>query len=226
MTDVNSWSQTAASNNSAPPNGFPEGQSPASLNDCGRELMAALARWHAHMSPTVTSGGAANVQTLTYAVAPTALVAGDTFCFIAGFTNTADVTLNVNALGAKAVLGNDGNVLTGREIQSGQKIEVWYDGVSFRLFPMNRQTLTANNGILRLPGGLLLQWGQTTFTATNTVAVTFALAFGAIFQVQTVLGQAAGGSVVAAPGSVTTTGFSFNLSAISTAGGYWLALGI
>lgn len=43
MSSVESWSTTAASNNSAPPNGFPEGQTPASLNDSAREVMAAVA---------------------------------------------------------------------------------------------------------------------------------------------------------------------------------------
>ena len=43
MSSVESWSTTAASNSSAPPDGFPEGQTPASLNNSCRELMAALA---------------------------------------------------------------------------------------------------------------------------------------------------------------------------------------
>lgn len=43
MSSVESWSTTAASNNSAPPDGFPENQTPASLNDCARTLMASLA---------------------------------------------------------------------------------------------------------------------------------------------------------------------------------------
>jgi microcystin-dependent protein len=43
MSSVESWSSTAASNNLAPPNGFPEGQTPASLNNSARELMASLA---------------------------------------------------------------------------------------------------------------------------------------------------------------------------------------
>lgn len=42
MSAVESWSTTAASNNSAPPDGFPEGQTPASLNNSAREVMAAV----------------------------------------------------------------------------------------------------------------------------------------------------------------------------------------
>lgn len=43
MSSVESWSTTAASNTSSPPDGFPEGQTPASLNNSCRELMAAHA---------------------------------------------------------------------------------------------------------------------------------------------------------------------------------------
>lgn len=35
------WSTTAASNTSAPPNGWPEGMTIANVNNCGREMMAA-----------------------------------------------------------------------------------------------------------------------------------------------------------------------------------------
>jgi hypothetical protein len=40
---VETYSTTAGSNNAAPPNGFPEGQTPASLNDGIREIMAQIA---------------------------------------------------------------------------------------------------------------------------------------------------------------------------------------
>lgn len=42
MSSVESWSSTAANNNSASPNGFPEGMSPAGLNDSSREVMASV----------------------------------------------------------------------------------------------------------------------------------------------------------------------------------------
>ena len=37
---IRSWSTTASSNNAAPPNGWPEGQSPGSVNNVGRQMMA------------------------------------------------------------------------------------------------------------------------------------------------------------------------------------------
>lgn len=43
MSAVETWSTNAANNNAAPPDGFPENQTPASLNNSAREVMAAVA---------------------------------------------------------------------------------------------------------------------------------------------------------------------------------------
>ncbi len=42
MSKVGSWNTTAANNNSAPPDGWPEGQAPSTVNDCAREMMAQI----------------------------------------------------------------------------------------------------------------------------------------------------------------------------------------
>lgn len=36
------WSTTAGSNNNTPPDGWPEGQAPSTVNDCAREMMASI----------------------------------------------------------------------------------------------------------------------------------------------------------------------------------------
>lgn len=36
------WSTTAASNSATPPDGWPEGQAPSTVNDCAREMMASI----------------------------------------------------------------------------------------------------------------------------------------------------------------------------------------
>jgi|GEM_PF-6267589 len=46
MSDIKDWSQTAAGNNAAPPDGWPEGMAPSNVNNCARENMAAIARWY------------------------------------------------------------------------------------------------------------------------------------------------------------------------------------
>lgn len=59
---VGLWSTTPGSNNSTPPDGWPEGQAPSTVNDCAREMMAAVrtyaqgAEFFDHgMSPTFVS---------------------------------------------------------------------------------------------------------------------------------------------------------------------------
>lgn len=42
MSKLGSWSTTAGSNNSTPPDGWPEGQAPSTVNDCAREMMASI----------------------------------------------------------------------------------------------------------------------------------------------------------------------------------------
>lgn len=42
MSKVGSWSTTAGSNNATPPDGWPEGQAPSTVNDCAREMMAQI----------------------------------------------------------------------------------------------------------------------------------------------------------------------------------------
>lgn len=47
MTDkLKGYSTTPASNNSAAPNGWPEGMAPSDVNNCAREMMARLAEWY------------------------------------------------------------------------------------------------------------------------------------------------------------------------------------
>ena len=43
---IKDWSTTAASNNSAPPDGFPENMAPSAVNDAARETMAQVRTWY------------------------------------------------------------------------------------------------------------------------------------------------------------------------------------
>ena len=46
MSDIKTWSASAANNNAASPNGFPEGMAPSGVNDAAREVMAGVRRWY------------------------------------------------------------------------------------------------------------------------------------------------------------------------------------
>jgi hypothetical protein len=134
MSDIESatYSEAAGGNNAASPNGAPEVMAPSGVNDTIREIMAAIKRDWNRSHPTVTSGGAANAQTLTYAAAPAGYFQGQRFCFIAGFANTGAATLNVNGIGAKNIF-MDGVALVGGEIVAGSVVEMVYDGTQFQI---------------------------------------------------------------------------------------------
>ena len=110
MADLqtSTWSETAASNNASAPDGWPEGQTVASLNNCAREMMGSLKREWNRSHNTVTSGGTSTALTLTYTTAPPAYVRGMQFAFRVGTTTGAAATLNVNSLGAKALRRSTG----------------------------------------------------------------------------------------------------------------------
>lgn len=80
-----------------------------------------------------TVGGTADVITLTPAPVITAYAAGQRFAFIASGDNTTNVTVNVSAVGAKAVVRPDGDntALSAADIQSGTLVDIMYDGTRF-----------------------------------------------------------------------------------------------
>jgi hypothetical protein len=132
---TSTWSETAASNNAAAPDGWPEGQTYASLNNCAREMMAVLKRAYNREHATVVAGGTADALTLTYTTAPAAYVSGMYFRFYTGGSaNTGAATVNVNGLGVKAIVRRNGSTaMAAGDLVAGTLYEVTYDGTSFRV---------------------------------------------------------------------------------------------
>ena len=201
MSDIESanYSETAGGNNAASPNGAPEGMAPSGVNDTIREIMAAIKRDWNRSHPTVTSGGAANAQTLTYGAAPAGYFQGQRFCFIAGFTNTGAATLNVNGIGARAIQ-LAAAALTGGEIVAGQMVTVAYDGTQFQI--------TALPGHYR--GGLI---GIQTFGTAGTFTYTPTVGTNSV--VVELVGAGGGGG-----GCAITGGAQVAMGAAAGAGGY------
>ena len=79
-----------------------------------------------------TTGGTADVFTLTPSPAITAYATGQEFMFLAVGTNTTAVTVAVNGLAAKAVQSS-GSALTGGELVSGKLYKIVYDGTQFQI---------------------------------------------------------------------------------------------
>jgi len=127
MSEVQSWSGTAASNNSASPDGFPENMAPSGINNSARENMAAIARWFKDGNGSLTSGGSSNAYTLSPNRTISAYAAGVDFLFTANHANTGAATLNVSSLGVKDIRDRNGSALVGAEISSGAMVYVSYD---------------------------------------------------------------------------------------------------
>jgi hypothetical protein len=113
MTDISQWDNSAANNNSAPPDGFPENQAPSTLNDASRELMAAVSRWYDDTKGELVTAGSGNAYTLTTNSGHAALADQSILAFRADRANTGAATLNVDSLGAKTLRINGAVLVSG-----------------------------------------------------------------------------------------------------------------
>src|SRR3990167_10266931 len=82
-TGLESWSTTAASNNAAAPDGFPESMAPSGVNNAAREVMAQVRRLaqQAVMSTWGPSSGGTNVYAVTPSIVWGSYVSGQTIRF-------------------------------------------------------------------------------------------------------------------------------------------------
>jgi microcystin-dependent protein len=93
------WSEDDNANTAAAPDGAPEGMAPSGVNNVLRAHQGALKRFYNWTNPR-TTGGLGTAYTLSYAVAPGALVDGMTHLVQFNAVNGNAPTLNVNNLGA------------------------------------------------------------------------------------------------------------------------------
>src|SRR5437899_51058 len=98
------WSKTAASNATADATvNWSEGQSPSSVNDSARAMMASTAAFRDDITGAIATGGTSTAYTVSsFQVFDTlAHMSGAMIAFTPHTTNGATVTLNVDGLGAK-----------------------------------------------------------------------------------------------------------------------------
>lgn len=135
MSDLSNsnWSELASANTAIAPNGLKDGESPNKLAGISREHWAAEKRFYNQINAIYTSTGSANAYVLTFTQAPEALRAGMKFAFIPNFTSSDAATLNINGLGAKAIVASDGSVLAPNAIVANNSVVVVYNGTSFLL---------------------------------------------------------------------------------------------
>lgn len=98
------WSRTAASNAIADPSiNWQEGQSPSSVNDSARAMMASIAKYRDDITGAIVTSGTATAYSVTSYQAFDTLTRldGQIIAFTPHVTNGAIVTLSVDSLGAK-----------------------------------------------------------------------------------------------------------------------------
>ena len=161
MAEIYDWNVLATNNNQPPPNGFPENMDYRDVNDAAREVMAVLARFLQAIAGTGTVGGTGNAYTLTVDQTLTGGVyaQGQIFGFFADRANTGDVTLNVDGIGAAAVLDASGNQLEAGIIENGGFYLVVRGTADFRI--VGTQSLSG--------GGFALLNAANIFTQDQTI---------------------------------------------------------
>jgi len=129
MADIRSstWSTTASGNDASPPDGWPEGQSPSSVNNCAREMMAAIKRAWNDDHPVNESAGSNSAYTLVTSASSTAYATGDMYVFRANHASVGTSTLNVNGIGARIIkkFGNQDTIAD--DIKANQVVQVAYE---------------------------------------------------------------------------------------------------
>lgn len=134
MSDISNgnWSTTDGSNTAAPPNGWPTGMAPNTVEATAQAGMGATKRWweRANAGISTTGSAGAYVLTPTNVSYPTAYTQGEVYGAKANFTSVGNDTLNVNGLGAKKIYiqGASGpTAITAGAIVSAQQFLVSYD---------------------------------------------------------------------------------------------------
>lgn len=126
-----------------------------------------------------TSGGSLNAQTLTPAIACDAYAAGESFCFIAGFTNTSALTVSVSGLATRNVF-NNGQALVGGEVLAGRLYRVTDDGTQMHLEALSTEvrfgvdTISGNTTLTVADVGrkkVITATAQITLPAASTLQV-------------------------------------------------------
>ena len=126
MAELQDWDVSAANNNDAAPDGFPEGMLAGSVNNSAREVMAVIKRWYDDTNFSIATTGTANAYAMAAARTISAYAQGQVFCFEANFANTGAATLNVDAVGAKDLRKNYNTALVSGDIVAGQFVAAAY----------------------------------------------------------------------------------------------------
>ena len=132
MAEIYDFNTTAASNNSPPPDGFPENMQYSQVNNAARELMAGIARYIQALGGVTTAGSeGAYTLMLDQQGAP---AKGRHYIFTAHATNTGAATLSINGGEALAISRHDNAPVAAGAIVAGGTYLIIHNGTSYVLF--------------------------------------------------------------------------------------------
>jgi microcystin-dependent protein len=167
------WSRTASSNATADTSiNWAEGQAPSTVNDSGRAMMAAAAKFRDDISGAITTGGSSTAYTVTsyQAFDSLANMNGAMIAFTPHTTSGATVTLNVDGLGAKPLRFAPG---AANELPAGTLVQ----GTPYVATYYNATTEWILQGLAGNPYNIPLG-GMIEFTGTTAPNGSFVLPFG------------------------------------------------
>jgi len=139
MAELRDYSVTADDNNASSPNGMAENCAPSTVNNTWREGIARMKRWFEDISGVKVTAGSSNTYTLAAARTVASYAQGDAYLFESNHTNTGAATINVDSLGAKSIVHNDGTALRAGDMTAAGMYLISYE---------------ANNDRFILVGGL------------------------------------------------------------------------
>ena len=114
------WSKSAGANAGADPSiNWAEGQTPSSVNDSARAMMAAAAKFRDDIGYAGTTTGTGAAYLLATNQVLTAWQNGFSFAFIAHANNSAAATISVDGLAAKPLRLTSGVALAAAEVVAG-----------------------------------------------------------------------------------------------------------
>ena len=119
-----------------------------------RTMYAAAGQVQDNVFQYLNSVAGTNSITAVAAFGMTSYATGQRFTFVAANTNTGAVTLNINGIGAKAILKQGSSQLAASDIVAGQSVSVIYDGTQFQY----------DNYVFVLPTGIITMWSGTIAT--------------------------------------------------------------
>ena len=170
MASIYGYSATAASNNSAAPDGAPENMAPSGVNDTIRKVMANLAEF----AIAQVVGGTADALTLTPTNTLAAYVDGMQVHFRAANANaTTTPTLAISGLTARTIVKNGGSALVAGDIAgAGAECIARYNLANTRWELLNPKggSGTVSSVAMTVPAGMAVSGSP--ITSSGTLAVT------------------------------------------------------